>query len=61
MASPKMEIQFYGVEDVMAILGIKQSKAYEIIRELNKELKSKGKITIAGKVHKKYFEERVYE
>lgn len=34
-------------------------KGCAIIRELNNELKEKGKITIAGKISKKYFEERV--
>lgn len=52
--------EFYFVEDVMKILGIKQSKAYSIIRELNDELKAQGKIVIAGRVSKKYFEERLF-
>lgn len=51
--------EFYRVEDVMEMLAIKQTKAYEIIRHLNKELKSKGKITVAGRVSKKYFDERI--
>ena len=60
MVSSTAEIQFYTVQDVMILLGIKQTKAYEIIRELNKELKDQGKITVAGRVSKKYFDERVY-
>lgn len=54
-----LEIQFYQVEDVMAMLGVGQTKAYQIIRELNKELKAMGKITISGKVNKKYFDEKI--
>lgn len=51
---------YYTVDDIMGFLGIGQSKAYSIIRELNNELKSKGFITIAGKVPKKYFDEKYY-
>lgn len=52
--------QFYEVNDVMEILGVGQSKAYAIIRQLNKELHEKGKIVISGKVSKRYFEEKMY-
>ena len=51
---------FYTVDDIMSFLGVGQSKAYSIIRELNNELKSKGFITIAGRVPKKYFDEKYY-
>lgn len=60
MSAPVVEIQFYTVDDVMTMLGIKESKAYQIIRTLNKELKDQEKITIAGKVHKKYFDKKIY-
>ena len=51
---------FYTVDDVQKMLGVSLSKAYKVIRELNKELKKNGYITIAGKVPKKYFEEKLY-
>lgn len=51
--------RFYRVEDVMRMLEIKETKAYEIIRNLNKELESQGKITIAGRVSAKYFNSRI--
>ena len=53
------EIQVYYAQDVMQMLGVGQTTAYKIIQELNKELKEKGKITISGRVNKKYFDERV--
>ena len=53
------EVPYYTAEDVQKLLGIGSSKAYYIIRQLNDELKSKGFITVAGKVSKKYFRERV--
>ena len=51
---------FYRVEDIKQILGISESKAYKIIQQLNKELKEKGYITIAGRVPIKYFKEKYY-
>ena len=60
-SSKVRQIEFYRVEDVMEMLSVEKTKAYEIIRNLNNELKDKGKITVAGRVSKKYFDERVYE
>lgn len=51
---------FYFVEDVMSKLGVKESKAYKIIRALNQELKEKGYITIDGRVPTRYFNEKYY-
>ncbi len=48
-------------KEVMDYLGCKENKAYELIKELRKELIENGKITPAypvGKVPKKYFFER---
>ena len=47
------------VHDVMDVLGIGQSKAYQIIRKLNKELAEKKYITVSGRISRKYFYERV--
>lgn len=52
--------RFLVVEDVAGILGISKSKAYKVIKELNEELSKNGKIVIAGKISRKYFEEKVY-
>lgn len=54
------EKTYLEVKDVMEIMGIKQTKAYQIIRALNKELNDKGYITVAGKVPRKYFKEKYY-
>jgi transposase len=56
----KIESRFLNAEYVATILGVSVSSAYRIIRELNKELDNQGKITIAGKISKRYFEEKVY-
>lgn len=50
---------FYRNKDVQEILDIKEAKAGNIIRELNKELADKGYITVQGRVPKKYFRERL--
>ena len=55
-----MEKMFYKVEDVAAMLGVSKSKAYAIIRNLNKELSEKGFVTISGKASKQYFSEKFY-
>lgn len=48
------------VKDVTEILGVSQSKAYKVIREMNNKLSEKGYLTVAGKVPKSYFEEQWY-
>lgn len=46
------------VKEVSERLECSERKAYEIIRELNKELEAKGYIVIAGRVPRSYFEKR---
>ena len=50
---------FLQVDDVAMELGVSTSYAYKIIRKLNAELEKKGIITIAGRVNKQYFTERL--
>ncbi|WP_334293190.1 DNA-binding protein [Tyzzerella sp. An114] len=52
--------KYIQVKEVMEILHISDGKAYAIIRQLNDELKKKGFITVAGRVPRKYFNERFY-
>lgn len=52
--------QIVTAKDVMMALGVSESKAYGIIKQLNQELAAKGYITIPGKVPTAYFEEKVY-
>ncbi len=53
--------QMLGCEDIAAALGMSESTAYKIIRQLNEELEKAGYITVRGKVSRAYFEERTYE
>lgn len=50
----------YDVEDVKRLLGVADSKAYEYIRIMNKELEQKGFLTVRGKISARYFEERFF-
>ena len=50
---------FMRVDDVAEELGVSTSYAYKLIRKLNAELGEKGIITIAGRVNKQYFTERL--
>ena len=49
------ENNFMRVEDVAKELGISISHSYKVMQQLNKELKAKGYMTIAGRVNRKYF------
>jgi hypothetical protein len=53
-----MSTEVVRVEEVMTRLDCSAGKAYEIMQRLNAELKAKGFITIAGRVPRKYFEEK---
>ena len=50
---------FMKVDEVAQELGISKSYAYKIVQKLNDEQKSKGYITISGRVNKQYFMERI--
>lgn len=54
-----LEKNFLNVTDVSDYMGISIPMAYKIIRILNDELKSKGFITVAGKINRRYFEQKV--
>lgn len=54
------EKQFLTAVDVAKILRTSEATAYRIIRDLNEELKKKGKIILLGKISRRYFEEKIY-
>ena len=54
-----MSNTFMNVNDVARELEVSKSYAYKVVRKLNNELKSMGFLTIAGRVSKKYFFEKV--
>ncbi|MCQ2492073.1 MAG: hypothetical protein MJ087_03420 [Lachnospiraceae bacterium] len=50
---------FVGVETVIFDLGVSRAKAYEVIKQLNKEMKEQNPraIVVAGKVNRIWYEE----
>lgn len=54
-----MEQLMYTADDVAEMLHISKSKAYQVIAGLNKELKELGKLTIRGKINKRYFNQKL--
>ncbi|KIR02742.1 hypothetical protein P261_01557 [Lachnospiraceae bacterium TWA4] len=47
-------------EDVMNELGVKRSKAYAILKELNADLLKEGYKVVRGKVPRPYWETKFY-
>ena len=52
--------RFLRVQDVAQRLQCSESHAYKVMQALNKELKAMGKIVVAGRLSRRYFEERLY-
>ena len=50
---------FLNAADVSEYMDISIPMAYKIIRKLNDELKAQGYITVAGKINRLYFEQKV--
>jgi predicted transcriptional regulator len=55
-----MKDGFIRAEEVARELDVSKAYAYKLIQKLNGELKQKNFITIAGRVSRKYFQERIY-
>lgn len=54
-----MSNTFMRVDDVARELGVSKSYAYKIVQRLNAELKSMGYLTVAGRINRQYFMEKV--
>ena len=48
------------VDDVMEELGVKRSKAYSILKQLNDELEKEGYVAVRGKIPRPYWETKFY-
>ena len=55
-----MRAQFITAAEAAEIMGISRSKAYQIVREMNKELKAQGYLTVAGKCPAQYFKKKFF-
>jgi len=56
----RMSKQVYGAKDLGELLGVSESKAYELIRIMNAELQQKGFLTLRGRVPAAYVQERFF-
>ena len=54
------EKRFLKADDVARCMEISVPMAYKIIQKLNDELSAKGYLTVAGRVSRSYFEQKVY-
>ena len=55
-----MKSVFYSAQDVAELIGCSPSKAYEIIRGMNEDLKKGGYVVMRGRVPIAYFDEKCY-
>ena len=55
-----MKAQYITATEVAEIMGISRSKSHQIVRQLNKELKAQGYLTVAGKCPIQYFKQKFY-
>ena len=53
----QINVSYITANDIMTILGVGRSKAYEIVREMNEE---PGYNIIKGKVPVRYFQKKYY-
>ncbi|MFR5674209.1 MAG: hypothetical protein ACLUD5_14305 [Agathobacter rectalis] len=55
-----MNKQVLTAKDIAEICSVSESKAYDVIRQLNTELEKGGYITFRGRISKAYFYEKMY-
>ena len=53
------ETMFMRVEEVAEEMGVSIPYAYKLIHKLNRELQETGRITIAGRIDRKFFHEKL--
>lgn len=54
----QIKVSYITANEIMEILGIGRSKAYDIVREMNQELENAGYNVIKGKVPVRYFQKK---
>ena len=51
---------YISAKEIQNELGISRTKSYEIVKQLNSELESKGYLVVRGKVPRRYFNQRFF-
>lgn len=54
------ETLFIRAKDIAEEMGVSEAYGYNLIRQLNNELKEQGFVTVQGRLSRQYFEERIY-
>lgn len=55
-----MKKQYLTAKEISEAMGVSESKAYGIIRELNRELRTEGYLTVSGKVPVAFFKKKYF-
>lgn len=55
-----MKEQYLTAKEIAETMGVSDGKAYAIIRDLNKELKEAGYLTVSGKVPVAFFKKKYF-
>lgn len=55
-----MKQYYIGAPEASRILELSEGKTYEIFREMNKELKEQGYITVSGRVPRSFFNQKFF-
>lgn len=55
-----MKKQYLTAKEIAETMGVSDGKAYAIIRDLNKELKEAGYLTVSGKVPVAFFKKKYF-
>ena len=55
-----MKKQYLTAKEISEAMCVSESKAYGIIRELNKELRTEGYLTVSGKVPVAFFKKKYF-
>ena len=55
-----MKAQFITANEVAEVMGVSRSKAYQIVRQMNRELKERGYITVSDKCPVQYFKQKFF-
>ena len=56
----QLNVSYITANEIMGILGVGRSKAYEIVRVMNEELADAGYNISTGKVPVRYFQKKYY-
>ena len=55
-----VETMFIAASEVAKELGVSKPFAYKLVKQMNEDLAKKGFITIAGRVSRQYYREKIY-